>query len=62
MTRTPLQVSLPTCPVCSHVGKIPSTPQRRDHCTGGTKNPHRSTKMESKLFVEVIEDQELRAA
>lgn len=62
MTRAPIQIYLPVCPTCSFAGKLPSTPQRRDHCTGGTKNPHRSTKMEARLFEEVIEDQELRVA
>lgn len=63
MTRVPLQVYLPVCPIegCETIGKIPSASSRRDFCTGGTKNPHRSTKMESRLFVEVIEQPDLKA-
>lgn len=52
-----LTVTLPVCPVegCGTVGKIPSAPSRRDYCTGGTKSPHRSTKMVDRLFKEVTD-------
>lgn len=54
-TQLPLEVTLPTCPVCLHTGKIPSAPSRRDFCTGGLKSPHRSTKMVDRLFKEVLD-------
>jgi hypothetical protein len=56
MTRTPLTVSLPVCPSCGHIGKLPIALSRKDWCNGGIKAQHKAIKMQPRTFAEVIDD------
>lgn len=59
MTRTPITVELPTCPICNHVSKIPAGLfSGQGYCRGPKDAPHKRMRMVSRQFVEVLEPAE----
>lgn len=59
MSPTPLEVKLPVCPRCGSVARYDSTAAKiggriKFGCSGPAKAPHKATKMEMRLFREVL--------
>lgn len=53
----PLEVELPVCPTCFHVGKHPGQQRMRFDCTGPPGAIHKRQKMRLVRFREVREDE-----
>jgi hypothetical protein len=49
-----LTVELLVCPICEHVGRLPSTSMGiKGYCTGPTLEPHKRVKRQPRTFREV---------
>ena len=54
----PLTVELLVCPICEHVGRLPSTSMGiKGYCTGPALEPHKRVKRKTRRFQEIVEDE-----